>query len=108
MDEHERRLSDFLEEVGSSSRRSFLGRAAVGAAALVGLSGGALLRPGAARAYVGCSCTHEDYDVHCEECPVCCSGANDKCITETLTWKDCHNGMLCGWQLLILCTCCCA
>jgi hypothetical protein len=103
----EERLSDVFEEAGITSRRSFLRRTAIGAAALVGLSGGFLLRPGVAGAYVGCSCTDRDIDVNCEECPFCCAGAADKCYIEKLTWKDCHNGMLCGWQTIILCTCCC-
>ncbi|MGZ4394928.1 MAG: twin-arginine translocation signal domain-containing protein [Gaiellaceae bacterium] len=105
MDE-EQQLSDFLEKAGITSRRSFLRRTAIGAAALVGLSSGFLLRPGIAAAYVGCSCTDRDIDLSCDECPVCCAGA-DKCIIERLTWKDCHNRMVCGWQTIILCTCCC-
>ncbi len=102
---------DFFEQVGITSRRSFVKRAAAGAAALVGLSGGALLRPGAAFADppgVHCNCVDvELHSIDCEECPVCC--ANElSCVVETFVGKSCANhNVICWWMTSVLCVCCC-
>ncbi len=103
----EERLSEFFEDGGVSDRRSFVRRAAIAAAALVGLSGGALFRPGAAAAYVGCSCLKQEPELGCDDCPACCT-EGVKCLIEKIKFKDCHNDMLCGFQTIIVCACCCS
>jgi len=111
MDE-EQRLSEFFQEAGSGNRQSFLKRVARAAAVLVGLGGGALLRPGAAFADppgVYCGCINvELHSIDCEECPLCCAGASKSCIVETFVGRSCANhNVICWWETLILCVCCC-
>jgi hypothetical protein len=111
MDE-EQVVSEYLEEAGTASRRSFLKRSAGTAAALVGLSSGVLLRPGRAAADPpgrGCSCIHmELHSQDCEETGLCCSSGLNGMWVQSWAGYACDNrNTLCWYMVSTLCICCC-